>query len=72
MKKVYIAPKVTVFVTTIHPLCVLSGTDSTDKATGEKKSGDLGNGGEVSDYDDAASRGRLPGGSGFSDDDIFK
>lgn len=72
MKKVYIAPKVTVFVTTIHPLCALSGADWTDKGTGEKTSGDLGNGGEVSDYDDAASRGRLPGGSGFSDDDIFK
>lgn len=72
MKKVYIAPKVTVFVTTIHPLCALSGNDINVKGTGEKISDDLGNCGEVSYDDDAASRGRLPGGSGFSDDDIFK
>ena len=44
MKKVYIAPKVTVFVTTIHPLCALSGADWTDKGTGEKTSDDLGGG----------------------------
>lgn len=58
MKKVYIAPKVTVFVTTIHPLCALSGADWTDKGTGEKTSDDLG-GGETMNISYAINCGKL-------------